>query len=137
MKRNKFFQKKVVVDGIKFDSQTEADEYVRLKDMQEKGLISHLERQVEFEIIPQLKKIVEKRLKTKVKYVERTDERAAYYTCDFRYVQDGKVVILEVKSRITAKLADYILRRKLMKRMIHEWNLAIGKEKYIFKEIVR
>lgn len=137
MAKTKFFQKKVTVDGIKFDSKTEAEEYIRLKELERAGKISNLKRQITFEIIPPLKKLVRKQLKTKVRMVERIEEHSAKYTCDFQYEQDGKVVILEVKSRMTAKLADYILRRKLMKRILHDRNELLGEEKYIFKEIVR
>jgi len=44
----------------------------------------------------------------------RVIEKAAVYTADFVYKRDGKEVVEDVKSDITRKEADYVLRRKLM-----------------------
>lgn len=136
MAKFKFFQKKVTVDGIRFDSKTEAEEYKKLRELEKSGKIRNLQRQVSFEIIPPLRKLVKRQLKTKVKWVEVTEEHAAKYTCDFQYEKDGQIVVLEVKSRMTAKLADYVLRRKLMKRILHDRNELLGEERYVFKEII-
>lgn len=42
---NKYFNKKVVIDGIKFDSKKEANYYTKLKLMQNAGVIWDLEVQ--------------------------------------------------------------------------------------------
>lgn len=42
---NKYFNKKVVIDGIKFDSKKEANYYTKLKLMQNAGVIWDLEIQ--------------------------------------------------------------------------------------------
>lgn len=41
-------------------------------------------------------------------------ENAAFYTADFVYLENGEVVVEDVKSEYTRKEKDYILRRKLM-----------------------
>lgn len=41
-------------------------------------------------------------------------EKNAVYTADFVYYENGQLVVEDVKSDITRKEADYVLRRKLM-----------------------
>ena len=41
-------------------------------------------------------------------------EQNAVYTADFVYYENGQLVVEDVKSDITRKEADYVLRRKLM-----------------------
>ena len=45
---NKYFNKKVMVDGIKFDSKKEANRYEQLKILKQSGLIKDLELQPVF-----------------------------------------------------------------------------------------
>ena len=50
-------------------------------------------------------------------------EQNAVYTADFVYRdKDGNEVVEDVKSEITRKEADYVLRRKLM---LHVWGIRI------------
>lgn len=95
---NKYHAKKVIVDGIEFDSRKEAQRWRELTLLQASGLIHDLKRQVEFELIPKCGR-----------------ERPAKYHADFSYIDTatGKLVVEDVKSRAT-KTKDYILRRKLM-----------------------
>lgn len=138
----KYLSHKVVRHGVRFDSAAEADRHDELMLLEKQGLISELELQKGFEIIPKLtrREVVTRQLKTKVstKVVERTEEQNAMYHCDFYYYDRriGKYVIEEFKSPMTAKLADYILRRKLIKQLISHWNEECGNEKYIFREII-
>ena len=132
--RNKFGARKIKNAWGEFDSRAEWMRYVELLDMQKKGLISSLERQVKYEIIPAIKVMKEVALKTKTKLVERTDELAAHYTCDFQYMQDGVLVIEDAKSRATRQEKDYVLRRKLMKHLIQEQNEVAGREVMRFNE---
>ena len=84
----------------RFDSRKEFNRYLVLADMEKHGEISNLERQVEFLLIPSQRdergKVIEKAVK---------------YKADFRYIQDGKVVVEDVKG---IKTRDYIIKRKLM-----------------------
>ena len=67
--------------------------------MQKAGIISNLQRQVKFEIVP-----------------KTASERASYYVADFVYEKaDGKKIIEDCKSPMTKKLPLYILKRKLVK----------------------
>ena len=49
---NKFKAKKVYWNGIRFDSQKEADRYGGLLLLQRAGIISDLQRQVKFTLLP-------------------------------------------------------------------------------------
>jgi hypothetical protein len=51
-KKSKYGNKKVVIDGIKFDSQKEGKRYLELKQKERLGLIFDLKLQVKFELIP-------------------------------------------------------------------------------------
>lgn len=133
----KYFSKKIRNEHGEFDSKAEYERYLHLKHLEDIGVISHLKRQVKFEIIPKLVKQVEVQLKTKTKIVERTDEMAAHYTADFCYLDhDGKYIIEELKGSYTKNLADYILRRKLIKRIVFLHNEEVGFVDWEFKEVV-
>lgn len=97
---NKYNAQKTVINGVQFDSLKEARTYQNLLNLQNKGIITHLERQKRFEVIP----------KTKT-------ERAAYYVADYVFyeVETNKWVVADCKSPITKKLPAYVLKRKLMK----------------------
>lgn len=133
----KYFSKKVKNEHGNFDSKDEFDRYLYLKHMEDTGVISYLKRQVRFEIIPKLIRKEKIQLKTKVKEVDRVEEIAAHYTADFCYVDnEGKYIIEELKSDYTKNLPDYILRRKLIKRMIFLHNEEVGFVDWEFKEVV-
>ena len=134
--RNKFGARKLHNAWGEWDSKTEFLRYVELLDMQRRGLIHSLQRQVKYEIIPAIKVQKEIALKTKTKLVERIDEKPAHYTCDFQYEQDGVLVIEDAKSDATRREKDYVLRRKLMKHLIREQNEVAGREVMRFNEWV-
>ena len=133
----KYFSKKVRNEYGVFDSETEYGRFLYLKHLEDIGEIHELKQQVEFEIIPKLMKTVPVILKTKVKYVERVEERAAHYTCDFTYIEKGgKLVIEEVKTKGTMLARDYPLRKKLIKQLIHKHNEDMGFEDWEFREYI-
>mgnify|MGYP002622421921 CR=1 FL=1 len=132
---NKFGASKVEYKGIKFDSTYERDRYIYLCQLQKEGKISGLRLQTPFLIIPKATKLVPKQLKTKVKYVERCVELQSLYHNDFTYYEDGKYISEEFKSAMTSKLADYILRRKLMVQKIYKHNKK-GRSQWVFREVV-
>ena len=134
--RNKFGARKIRNEWGEFDSRAEMARYIELVQMQRVGLINGLQRQVKYEIIPAIKVQKEIALKTKTKVVERVDEKAAHYTCDFQYFQDGVLVIEDAKSEATRREKDYVLRRKLMKHLIQEQNEVAGREAMRFNEWV-
>lgn len=75
-------------------SKKEARRSAELELMQKLGIISDLEEQVKFELIP-----------------KQSGERAVTYTADFRYKQDGQIVVEDAKGM---KTQQYVIRRKLM-----------------------
>lgn len=134
--RNKFGARKFRNEWGEWASKSEFWRFAELLEMQRRGLISGLQRQVKYEIIPAIRVQKEIALKTKTKVVERVDEKAAHYTCDFQYTQDGVLVIEDAKSEATRKEKDYVLRRKLMKHLIQEQNEVAGREVMRFNEWV-
>lgn len=100
--RSKFFSKKVVVDGITFDSKKEGEYYLKLKEDEKKGLIRDLERQKEYV------------LQDKFKIGNKT-RRQITYKADFTYIStsDDKLHVIDVKSPYTAKDKVYRLKKKL------------------------
>jgi hypothetical protein len=95
--RSKYGNKKTVIDGIEFDSAKEAGRYVELRYLLLAGEIKCLERQVEFGL-------------------EVNGEKVASYFADFVYWQEGKMIVEDVKSRFTGKMAVYRLKKKLMRQ---------------------
>lgn len=134
----KYYSKKVRCGGHTFDSKKEAERYLELLQMQKHGKIHGLKLQECFELLPKQTKTVEVRLKTKVKQVERVDEMAVNYHCDFFYHDSNsdKWIIEDVKSPATAKVRDYPLRRKLVKLMVRRMNEQVGYEAYEFRELI-
>lgn len=134
----KYFSHKVKYKDIVFDSRKERDRYIELRRLLQMGKIKELELQKEFELIPKQSKLIEKKLKTKTKLVEVIDERAVKYHCDFFYYDcvENIYIIEEIKSKITAQVRDYPLRRKLIKLMVSKMNAAEQRETYQFREII-
>lgn len=100
----KYLNKKVVVNGEKFDSKKEAFRYSQLALLAEAGEIYELKRQVPFVLIPKQKDEHGKVL-----------ERECRYIADFTYrrTENGRIVVEDVKSRAT-KTPVYKLKKKLM-----------------------
>lgn len=116
MRPNKYLNKKTEVDGVTFDSKKEASYWLYLRQLEKNGEISNLRRQVSFEVIPAVygERVV--RLKTKEKRESYCIQRAAFYVADFVYVETatGRQVVVDVKSPITRKNAEYRLKKKMM-----------------------
>lgn len=115
MMMNKFKAKKIKVDGMVFDSKREYKRFLYLLELEKEEKITHLDRQVKFELLPKQK-----------------GERAITYLADFVYVDNGVLVVEDVKSKITKKQTDYILKRKMIK---YFWinNLEKLKNKFAFE----
>jgi len=110
----KYGNKKVIVDGVKFDSKAEAERYRELALLKKAGLIRNLKLQPKF------------LLQDKFKYNGKT-ERAISYIADFEYfdVQEGSFVVEDVKG---VETEVFKIKRKLFLKQYGE--------KYVFK-IVR
>lgn len=115
VKRQKYGNKKIVYDGITFDSIKEKQRYVVLKEARERGEITQLELQPRWEILPAKKESYIKHLKTKDKICERVVVRPIHYTADFSYIKDGELIVEDVKASPHLLSKDVPLRLKLMK----------------------
>lgn len=98
-KQSKYKNKKVSCDGIKFDSNKERNYYLKLKTMEELGLIKDLELQKEY--ILQDKFVLNGKTRRKITY-----------KADFSYIstEDDKLHVVDVKG---FKTEVYKLKKKL------------------------
>lgn len=133
---NKYGASKVVFKGISFDSRYERDRYIYLCHLKKQGKISGLRLQVGFRIIKKVIKLIPVQLKTKVRYDQRVVEKEARYHCDFLYKENGKIIVEEFKSVMTAELPDYVLRRKLMVNKIYDHNERPNRTQWVFREVI-
>ena len=109
-KRSKYGSKKTVVDGIEFDSRREANRWFELRMFERAGVISNLERQVKFVLIPQQREpdsVGPKGGKIRGKLLENE----VAYVADFVYLENGVKVVEDAKGFRTP---DYVIKRKLM-----------------------
>ena len=107
----KYRSKKVVLaDGQEFDSRKEYRRWLDLCLLEKAGVISDLQRQVVYRLIPAQREpdIIGPRGGVKP---GRTLEKAVTYTADFVYTRDGKTVVEDTKGYRTEA---YIIKRKLM-----------------------
>ena len=110
----KYKNKKILVNGIQFDSKKEARRHIVLLDMQERGLISNLQTQVKFVLIPSQYETYERYGKKgkQLKDGKKLVERECAYIADFVYTdKEGKTVVEDTKG---FKTKDYTIKRKLL-----------------------
>ncbi|MBR5660596.1 MAG: DUF1064 domain-containing protein [Bacteroidales bacterium] len=117
--RSKYGNRKVEVDGIRFDSKKEAGFYLFLKDGVRKGEISDLRLQVPFELIPAIWEDAVIHLKTRDKVVTRCVQKAVHYVADFVFTETatGKEVVVDVKGGKATRTPEYRLKRKMMRAL--------------------
>lgn len=98
-KKSKYGNKKVLIDGIKFDSKKEANRYLELQLMEDTDYITDLELQKKFELIPSYE-------------INGRKIRAMNYMCDFYYfdLMTGKYIVEDVKGYRTE---IYKLKKKM------------------------
>lgn len=91
-KRSKYNAEKIAFDGHLFDSQKECNRYINLRALLVAGVIKDLRCQVE--------------------YILST----CSYVCDFVYqdAKTGEIIVEDVKSPATKRLAVYRLKKKMM-----------------------
>ena len=114
--KRKYHNRPTEIDGITFDSRKEGMRYAELKQMEKAGLISGLEFQKPFELIPKFK-------------LDGKTYRQVTYIADFAYYDetpDGSIarsttrwVVEDVKSTITRKNPVYRLKKKMMAYFHH------------------
>ena len=103
--KNKFFAVKTTVDGVVFDSKTEAARWQQLRLLERAGEVSGLERQVKFAIAV-------------------NGQHICNYTADFAYVEAGARVVEDSKGQGSAAQRDFKLVCKLM-RAVHGIDVRI------------
>lgn len=111
---NKYNNKKVAYQGIKFDSERERDRYLVLKDAERRGTIQQLTVHPLFELIPPIIDIVTVQLKTKTTKKEKVIQRAITYKADFQYIKGGELVVEDVKISPDLIPKEYAIKEKLM-----------------------
>lgn len=126
---NKYYAKRLKTkDGV-FDSQKEYHCWCILKRLQENGEISNLQRQVKFVLIPtqyEIQSIGNGKGERKEK--KKVVERECYYVADFVYTdnESGEQKVVDVKSEITEKNKEFVIKRKLM-LWVHNIKVEIWK----------
>lgn len=111
-KGNKYKNKKITYNGLKFDSRKEFNRYIELKKLANLGYIEDLQLQTPF--------ILQESFKDNI---GRT-ERAIKYLADFVYTKDGVKYVEDVKSAITRKEPTYVIKRKLFKYKYPEYTFV-------------
>ena len=108
---NKYFAKKTLAFGLKFDSKWEAERYGQLKAMERAGVVDQLERQVKYEL-------------------KVNDVKICNYIADFTYLlieEDGssRYVVEDAKGVLTP---EFKLKKKLM-LAIHKIDILLSYKK--------
>lgn len=103
-------------NGVTYDSKKEMERAVELSLLEKAGQIRGLRRQVPFTL--------------QEKFTDNTGkvQRAITYVCDFMYEQNGRTVVEDVKSKMTMRLPEYRLKKKMF---------LFKYPQYIFYENVR
>lgn len=115
--RNKYGSKKVIVDGITFDSKKEAHRFQELKLLEKAGEITELQRQVKYILIPEQREETDKVYTKGEKKGQPKKgillERETAYIADFVYkdMRNGETIVEDTKGY---KTKEYIIKRKLM-----------------------
>ena len=96
-RRNKYGAVRTKIGDLTFDSKKEAARWLVLKDEEEQGLITDLQRQVPFQLFGK-------------------GRSGAKYVADFTYVRDGAATVEDCKGRLTDV---YRLKKKMMKEFLN------------------
>ena len=107
---NKFSSKKVSDKKWgEFDSTTEYKYWLHLIDMQEKGLITNLNRQKEFLLVPSFKDSY------------KNTVRQMVYISDFTFSKEGKEHIVDVKGSLYNTTQEWKVKWKMCKYLYQDY----------------
>lgn len=113
-KYNKYKNHKATVNGITFQSIKEARRYTELLLLQQGGVISDLQRQVKFVLIPAQREPDTIGTRGGVKKGKVIEKECSYYA-DFVYMQDGERIVEDVKGyKGSGAYSVFVIKRKLM-----------------------
>ena len=111
---SKYLNRKIIINGESFDSRKEARRYQELLLQQKAGMISGLERQKKFVLIPTQREpdIIGAR---GGKHPGKVIEKECAYIADFVYQVQGQTVVEDVKGyRMGGAYTVFTIKRKLM-----------------------
>ena len=108
---NKYHNKKVQVDMYVFDSIAESRRYKELKLLEQAGSIKNLELQPRF--------LLQEGFRKNGKTFRKIE-----YIADFQYLENGKIIIEDVKGKETEV---FKLKRKLFEHEYPDYELKIIK----------
>jgi hypothetical protein len=100
MASSKYKNCKTLINGHEFASKAEAKRYAELHVLNNAGVISQLKLQSKYELIP------------KQRRSDGTMERACHYLADFEYIENGNLIVEDVKGGKSTP--EFIIKRKLM-----------------------
>ena len=101
--------------GIRWDSEKEFYRYVMLRQAEKQGLITSLQRQVVFTLLPAITEEQTVQLKTKTKAVTKTVQQPVTYHADFVYTKDGQQIVEDVKGSPRMLTKEYLIKKKFMR----------------------
>ena len=131
----RYYHKKTEIDGIVFDSQTEAEYYQYLKEQMNMRKIRKFERQKEFILQNKFLIVNGERIEEThkdFKKIQRANPgctiQAIKYVADFVvYHSNGQVQVIDVKGQ---KTADFKLKEKMFNYMYPQYNKLFCVVKY-------
>lgn len=108
-KESKYKNKPGYVGDLRFDSQKEMQRYNELSLLLKAGLIRDLRMQVEYVLLPPV-----------LLHGREKEKKAAKYVADFVYfdLRRNQTVIEDVKSKQTASLPLFLLKKHAMKALL-------------------
>ena len=114
MSGGKYRNKKIVIDGIKFDSKKESKDWKELCMLEAAGGISNLRRQVPFVLQEGYTNNQGKKI------------RPIIYLADFVYEKDGKTYVQDSKGGKATQTDVFKLKRKLFEYKYPEYIFVIS-----------
>lgn len=113
--KSKYNARKKEVDGITFDSVKESRRYQQLKALEKAGLISELELQKKFVLIPAIREADSVGARGGIKKGKIIEREVAYYA-DFYYKdKNGNTIVEDVKGcKIGGAYQIFKIKKKLM-----------------------
>ena len=131
----RYYHKKTEVDGIVFDSQTESEYYLYLKELKKNKQIKDFTMQDEFTLQEKYVIADGKRINGSDKDFKKVQKAnpgctiaAIKYKSDFMvYHNDGSIQVIDVKGQ---KTADFKLKEKMFNYMYPQYNKLFCVVKY-------
>ena len=131
----RIYHKKTVIDGITFDSQTEAEYYEYLKNQKENKLIKNFTMQDTFILQDKFLIVDGQKIDTTNKDFNKIQKKnpgcttaAIKYIADFTvYYNDGTVRVIDVKGQ---KTVDFKIKEKMFNYLYPQYNKLLCIVKY-------